>query len=140
MSYRKFQAKQTSDPQTLGGLGTLGGVHPEILRLQQPKNDTPTPPKVAKAPKVYASVDGFKRQASVAGDQTILLHPEFLARKYEERGDAERQGCNLDQNKLDAWLRSELAKRIPADQVEVAFEQVMKAVFELVPAPYPALM
>ena len=80
MSYRKFQAKQTSDPQTLGGLGTLGGVHPQILRLQQPKNDTPTPPKVAKAPKVYASVDGFKRQASVAGDQTVLLHPCALSR------------------------------------------------------------
>jgi hypothetical protein len=27
-------------------------------------------------------------------------------------------------------LRSELAKRVPTDQVEVAFEQVIKAVFE----------
>jgi hypothetical protein len=55
MGYQKFSDRRY-EPQTLGGLGTLGAPNPRILSTQTTHSsieiDAPTPPKAPKAPKV----------------------------------------------------------------------------------------
>lgn len=53
MGYRKFSERLQGGHETLGGLAALGGQHPQIPGREI---RTPTPPKVAKAPKVLPSV------------------------------------------------------------------------------------
>jgi hypothetical protein len=56
MAYQKFSERPQGGQKTLGGLAALGGQHPQISGRETVGIPTPTPPKVAKAPKVCALV------------------------------------------------------------------------------------
>jgi AAA domain-containing protein len=59
-----------------------------------------------------------------------LREIEALARDYKERADAQRRGgCEVDQEKLDAWVRQELAKLVLSEHIETELDRVMEAAF-----------
>jgi hypothetical protein len=73
MGYQKFSERTRERSITLGGLGGLGGQHPQISRGDSPQILTPAPPKVAKAAKVWPPF-------TVAETQKSRWHPAKVAK------------------------------------------------------------
>jgi hypothetical protein len=110
MGYQKFRDKRY-EPQTLGGLGTLGAPHPRISSVQTTHSSieigTPTPPKAPKAPKVAEVPAGADRHQGPYGRALAALHEHCPDHVPDDRW---QQAVGDGQAFLAAW--GERAKRL----------------------------